>query len=243
MIAPLIPFTLRGVIWYQGENNARTKEMAEEYKTLFPLMIADWRARWGLGDFPFYFVQLANNESPDRSHKDSSWPVLREAQLQTLAKSTNTGMVVIIDIGSEITIHPRDKQDVGKRLALWARAKTCGETNLIFQPPLYQSHTVEGGKIRVRFNTGGSPLMVGKKDGLNPVEPTPGAKLDWFEIAGADGKWAWADAMIDGDSVVVSSQEVSAPTAVRYAWATNPQGCNLYNQAGLPASPFRTDVR
>ena len=243
MIKPLIPYTLRGAIWYQGENNARNVETADQYKTLFPLMITDWRTRWGLGDFPFYFVQLANNESPDRSHKDSAWPVLREAQLQTLAKSTNSGMAVIIDIGSEITIHPHNKQDVGKRLALWARAKTYGETNLIFQPPLYQSHIVEGRKIRARFNTGDSPLMVGKKDGLNPVQPTPDAKLDWFEIAGADGKWAWADAVIDGDSVVVSSPAVPAPTAVRYAWATNPQGCNLYNQAGLPASPFRTDVR
>ena len=244
MIAPLIPFTLRGVIWYQGENNARTKEMAEEYKTLFPLMIADWRARWGLGDFPFYFVQLANNESPDRSHKDSSWPILREAQLQTLTKSTNTGMAVIIDIGSELTIHPRDKQDVGKRLALLGRAKTYGETNLVFQSPIYQTHTVEGGKIRVHFDTGGSPLIVGKKDGLNPVQPTPGAKLDWFEIAGADRKWAWADAVFDGeDSVLVSSPEVPAPTAARYAWAINPQGCNLYNQSGLPATPFRTDIR
>jgi sialate O-acetylesterase len=241
MINPLIPYTLRGAIWYQGENNARTVDMAGQYKTLFPLMIADWRTRWGLGDFPFFFVQLANNESPDRTHKDNGWSVLREAQLQTLAKSTNTGMAVIIDIGSEMTIHPHDKQDVGKRLALWARAKIYGEANLVYQSPLYQSYTVEGGKIRVRFNTGGSPLMVGKKDGINPVQPMPDTKLEWFEIAGADGKWAWANAVIDGeDSVVVSSPEVPSPTQVRYAWAENPQRCNLYNEAGLPASSFRT---
>ena len=242
MIQPLIPYTLRGAIWYQGESNARTVAMATQYKTLFPLMIADWRTRWGLGDFPFYFVQLANNEAADRSHKDTPWPVLRDSQAQTLPRSTNTGMAVIIDIGSDLTIHPHNKQDVGRRLALWARAKTYGETNLVYQSPLYQSHTIEGGKIRVRFNTGGSPLMAGIKEGLSPVQPVPGAKLEWFEIGGSDGKWAWADAVIDGESVVVSSPEVAAPVSVRYAWATNPQGCNLYNAAGLPASPFRTEA-
>ena len=241
MIHPLMPAAIRGVIWYQGENNARTALMAKQYRTLFPLLMADWRRRWGQGDFPFYFVQLANNDEPIRTHAESAWALLREAQAETLAKSPNTGMAVTIDIGSELTIHPRDKQDVGRRLALWARAKTYGEQGLVFASPAYRSQTVEGNRIRVRMDPGGAPLMAGRKDGLNPVRATPEAKLEWFEIAGADGKYVWADAVIDGDSVMVSSPEVRAPMAVRYAWATNPQGCNLYNEAGLPASPFRTD--
>ncbi|MCX6938982.1 MAG: 9-O-acetylesterase [Verrucomicrobia bacterium] len=240
MIHPLIPYALRGVIWYQGESNTNPAPLAELYRTLFPLLIKDWRTRWQQGDFPFYFVQLANNGGVVRNHGASSWAVLREAQSETLAKTPNTGMAVIIDVGSDITIHPLNKQDVGKRLALWARAKTYGEKGLVYQSPLYKSAKVEGGKIRVRFDTGGARLMVGKKTGLDPVVPTPQAKLEWFEIAGADGKWAWADAVIDGDSVVVSSTEVAAPVKARYGWATNPEGCNLYNAAGLPASPFRT---
>jgi len=241
MINPLIPYGLRGAIWYQGESNTNPAKLAELYKKLFPLMIGDWRTRWGQGDFPFYFVQLANNGSVIRDHRDSSWAVLREAQSETLANTPNTGMAVAIDIGSDITIHPKNKQDVGKRLALWARAKAYGEKALVFQSPLYQSHSVEDGKIRVVFDTGGSPLMVGQKQALEPARETPQAKLEWFEIAGADGKFVWADAVIDGDnSIVVSSPDVPAPTQVRYAWATNPEGCNLYSKAGLPASPFRT---
>ncbi len=241
MINPLIPYGLRGAIWYQGESNTNPAKLADLYKKLFPLMIGDWRTRWAQGDFPFYFVQLANNGSVFRDHRDSSWAVLREAQSETLANTPNTGMAVIIDLGSDVTIHPLNKQDVGKRLALWARARTYGEKALVFQSPLYQSHSVEAGKIRVRFDTGGSPLIVATKAGLDPAKETPQAKLEWFEIAGADGKFVWADAVIDGDnSVVVSSPGVPAPTQVRYAWATNPEGCNLYSKAGLPASPFRT---
>jgi sialate O-acetylesterase len=241
MINPLIPYGVRGAIWYQGESNTNPAKLADLYKKLFPLMIGDWRTRWAQGDFPFYFVQLANNDSVFRDHRDSSWAVLREAQSETLANTPNTGMAVIIDIGSDVTIHPLNKQDVGKRLALWARAKTYGEKALVFQSPLYQSHSVEAGKIRVRFDTGGSPLIVATKAGLEPAKETPQAKLEWFEIAGADGKFVWADAVIDGDnSVVVSSPGVPAPTQVRYAWATNPEGCNLYSKVGLPASPFRT---
>jgi len=259
MINPLIPYGLRGAIWYQGESNTNPAKLADLYKKLFPLLISDWRIRWGQpalpgsgapgGDpsastgqaFPFYFVQLANNGSVFRDHRESSWGVLREAQSQTLANTPDTGMAVTIDIGSDVTIHPLNKQDVGKRLALWARAKAYGETGLVFQSPLYQSHSVEAGKIRVRFDTGGSPLMVGQKQGLETAKETPQAKLEWFEIAGADGKFVWADAVIDGDNtVVVSSPDVPAPTQVRYAWATNPEGCNLYSKAGLPASPFRT---
>ena len=240
MIQPLMPYALRGAIWYQGESNTRPAERATYYRTLFPAMIADWRAQWKQGDFPFYFVQLANNDAPIRDHAENGWANLRESQLQTLQTVPNTGMAVTIDVGSAATIHPSNKQDVGKRLALWARAKTYGEKGLVHQSPLYQSTSIEGGKLRVKFDTGGSPLIVGKKTGLDPVVPTPQAKLDWFEIAGADGIWAWAYAIIDGDSVVLSSPEVTAPVKARYGWATNPEGCNLYNAAGLPASPFRT---
>lgn len=240
MIKPLMPCALRGAIWYQGESNTQPAARATYYRTLFPAMIADWRAQWGQGDFPFYFVQLANHDVPNRSHNDSSWAALRESQLRTLQTVPNTGMAVTIDIGSDITIHPLNKQDVGKRLALWARAHTYDEKELVYQSPIYNSAAVEGSKIRVRFDTGGAPLIVGKKTGLDPVASTPQAKLDWFEVAGADGKYAWADAVIDGDSVVLTSPEVSAPLKARYGWATNPEGCNLYNAAGLPASPFRT---
>ena len=240
MIHSLIPYALRGVIWYQGESNTQPAERATYYRTLFPAMITDWRKQWGQGDFPFYFVQLANNDAPIRDHAENAWANLRESQLRTLQTVSNTGIAVTIDIGSDITIHPLNKQDVGKRLALWARAKTYGEKGMVYQSPLYQSTSIEGGKLRVKFDTGGSPLIVGKKTGLDPVQPTPQAKLEWFEIAGADGKWAWADAVIDGDSVVLSSIKVTSPVKARYGWATNPEGCNLYNAAGLPASPFRT---
>ena len=240
MIQPLMPYALRGAIWYQGESNTQPAARATYYRTLFPAMIADWRTQWGHGDFPFYFVQLANHEAPNRSHADPSWAALRESQLRTLQTVPNTGMAVTIDIGSDITIHPLNKQDVGKRLALLARAHTYGEKELVYQSPLYKSAGVEGGKIRVRFDTGGAPLIVGKKVGLDSVAPTPHAKLEWFEVAGADGKYAWAEAVIDGDSVILTSPEVAAPVKARYGWATNPEGCNLYNAAGLPASPFRT---
>jgi sialate O-acetylesterase len=203
-------------------------------------LIADWRARWGEGYFPFYFVQLANYKETKRDHQESVWSLLREAQRQALAKSPNTGMAVAIDLGDAITIHPKNKQDVGKRLALLARGKTYGEKGVVSDSPLYRSHVIEGSTIRVKLDTGGAPLMVGEKQGLNPVREVVGSKLQWFEIAGQDGTFVWAEAVIDGDCVVVSSPKIPSPVEVRYAWAENPAGCNLYNRAGLPASPFRT---
>jgi sialate O-acetylesterase len=241
MIQPILPYAIRGAIWYQGESNL-SLDIAF-YKTLFPTMISDWRARWGEGDFPFYFVQLANIESAHRNHGNSQWAVTREAQRLTLTAVPNVGMAVIIDIGEAHNIHPTNKQDVGARLALLARARTYDEKALVCQSPLYQSFKVEGNKIRVFFDTGGAPLMVGKKTGLAPTQETPGEKLDRFEIAGADSKFAWADAVIDGDCVVLSAAEVPKPVMACYAWASNPEGCNLYNKAGLPASPFRTDTK
>jgi sialate O-acetylesterase len=184
-------------------------------------MIKNWRRDWRQGNFPFLFVQLANFVT------GADWPRLREAQTMTLALP-NTGMAVTIDIGNPTDIHPRNKQDVGKRLALWALAKTYGR-DLVYSGPLYKSMEVTDGKIRLSFDHVGEGLVAGG-----------GGMLIGFTIAGSERKFVRADAAIDGDTVVVSSDEVSEPVAVRYAWADNP-ACNLYNKAGLPASPFRTD--
>ncbi len=232
MIAPLTPMTVRGVIWYQGESNVGASPAA--YAALLETLIADWRGRFGQS-LPFGIVQLANY---GKSSTDTKAALVREGQAAVASEVRDTGLAVTIDLGEE-RIHPPDKREVANRLALWARAKIYGETNLVYQSPRYQSHSVETGKFRVRFDTGGSPLMVGKLDDAGRVKPAPKAKLQWFEIAGADGKFVPADAVMDGDSVVVASPEVPAPASVRYAWATNPRGCNLYNRAGLPASPFR----
>ena len=226
MIAPLIPYGIGGAIWYQGESNAGR---AYQYRKLFGAMIANWRNDWGQGNFPFLFVQLANFMAVNPEPSESAWAELREAQLMTLALP-KTGMAVIIDIGEANNIHPKNKQDVGKRLALWALARSYGK-KLEYCGPIYKSMRVEGSKIILHFDHVGSGLVAGG-----------GGPLKGFAIAGADRKFVWADAKIDGDTVVVSSDKVSEPAAVRYAWADNPV-CNLYNKEGLPASPFRTDDR
>jgi sialate O-acetylesterase len=225
MIAPLIPYGIRGAIWYQGESNAGR---AYQYRKLFQTMIRDWRKSWGEGDFPFLFVQLANFTDPPKEPGESDWAELREAQSMGLSLP-KTGMAVIIDVGEAADIHPRNKQDVGMRLALAARKVAYGE-DLVYSGPTYQSMSVENGKIRLKFkNVGGGMIAKG------------GETLKGFAIAGNDKKFVWADAKIDGDSVLVWSDQVPAPASVRYAWANNPV-CNLYNQEGLPASPFRTDT-
>ena len=224
MIAPLIPYGIQGAIWYQGESNV---SRAYQYRKLFRAMIQNWRSDWRQGDFPFLFVQLANFMAVNPEPTESAWAELREAQLMTLALQ-NTGMAVIIDIGEAKDIHPKNKQDVGKRLALWALARTYRK-GLIYSGPIYDSMKVEGNKIVLSFdNIGGGLVCEG------------GQPLKGFAIAGADRKFVWARATIEGDTVVVSSDKVSQPVAVRYAWADNPV-CNLYNKEGLPASPFRTD--
>jgi len=224
MIAPLIPYGIAGAIWYQGESNAGR---AYQYRTLFPAMIKNWRDDWDLGQFPFLFVQLANFMKTKPEPADSAWAELREAQLMTLSLP-NTGMAVIIDIGEADDIHPKNKQDVGKRLALWALAKTYGK-KLVYSGPIYKSMKVDDGKVILSFDHIGSGLVA-----------KGGEELKGFAIAGADKKFVWADAKIEGDTVVVSSDKVAEPVAVRYAWADNPV-CNLYNAEELPASPFRTD--
>jgi sialate O-acetylesterase len=224
MIAPLAPYALRGVIWYQGESNA---ERAYAYRTLFPLMIADWRNAWGC-DFPFYFVQLANYMQTLNLPSESTWAELREAQAMALALP-NTGMAVIIDIGEAEDIHPRNKRDVGLRLARLALKRTYNRAEIVDSGPCYRAHAVEGNTIRVQFN--------GADGGLHTRD---GGAIVGFALAGADRKFVWAQARIEGDTVIVWNEAVPRPIAVRYAWADNPV-CNLTNGAGLPAAPFRTD--
>ncbi len=223
MLAPLAPFAIQGAIWYQGESNA---DRAYQYRLLFPAMIRDWRQMWGQGDFSFFFVQLANFRAVNDKPVESDWAELREAQLMTLALP-KTGMAVAIDIGEAGDIHPRNKQDVGRRLALAAQAVAHGK-DIVYSGPLYQHMKVEGGAIRLFFTHTGSGLLC------------KGDALKGFAIAGADRSFQWADARIDGATVVVSAQGIANPVAVRYAWSINPV-CNLFNKEGLPASPFRTD--
>ena len=233
MIAPLIPYGIRGAIWYQGESNVGR---AFQYRTLFPTMIRNWRTDWAQGDFPFYFVQIApymyNRPGKDKKPVDparlQACAELWEAQLLTLKNVPATGMVVTTDIGDLKDIHPKNKQDVGGRLALWALAKVYGR-DVVCSGPIYRSMAVEGGKIRLQFDS-----AVGLKS-------ADGKPLSCFTIAGADEKFAAADAAIDGETVVVCAKEVAQPVAVRFAWRED-AAPNLANQAGLPASPFRTDT-
>jgi sialate O-acetylesterase len=238
MIHPLVPFAIRGVIWYQGESNSTE---GDSYFHKMQALIAGWRKIWNQGDFPFYFVQIANYGQPSTDPAgDDGWAPVRDAQRRSLVIK-NTGMAVTIDVGDSGDLHPKNKQDVGARLALWALARDYGKTNIVFSGPLYRGLNVEGNAIRVYFDSVGSGLIVGKKSGLLPTVKDDGGRLQRFAIAAADKRWRWAEANIDGASVVVSSPEVVNPVAVRYAYSMNPEGANLYNQEGLPASPFRTD--
>lgn len=216
MIRPLIPYAIRGVIWYQGESN---RERPAEYMSLFPAMIADWRAQWGLGAFPFLYVQVA----PYRQMP----PEIREAQLMSLRRSVNTAMTVTTDCGDAADIHPADKEPVGSRLALAARALAYGQ-GVEYSGPLFQGAKVEGDTVILSFSHAGMGLV------------SKGGPLKGFVIAGSDKNFVPAKAEIRGDKVVVSSPEVPAPVAVRYGWENAPE-VNLFNRAGLPASPFRTD--
>jgi len=230
MIAPLIPYAIKGAIWYQGESNAG---QAVEYRTLFADMITDWRTRWSQGNFPFIFVQLAKYATPSPAYAE-----LRNSQLETLALP-NTGMAVAFDVGDQKDIHPKDKLDVGKRLALAARHVAYGE-NLVYSGPIYDKIDVAGNKVTVHFTQLGSGLVIARSPWVpDGATMTPTDSLVGFTIAGADGKFVDADATIKGDTVVVSSAQVPQPVSVRYAFE-NATG-NLYNKEGLPASPFRSD--
>ena len=225
MIHPYLQFPIKGAIWYQGESNA---DRANQYRTLFPTMITDWRKSWNQPNFPFYFVQLANFMKEEAQPVPSAWAELRDAQRQTLSL-LNTGMAVAIDIGDAADIHPKNKQDVGLRLALIALAKDYG-VKIPYSGPVYKSQQKTGNSIKLTFTAADGGLKA--KDG---------AELKGFAIAGADQKFHWATATIKGNQIIVSSPDVANPVAVRYAWANNPV-CNLVNGAGLPASPFKTDT-
>jgi len=246
MINPIVPYAIKGVIWYQGESNAGR---SYQYRTAFPLMITDWRTKWDQGDFPFYFCQLANFQAKTPTPGESGWAELREAQSLTLGLP-NTGQAILIDIGESGDIHPRNKKDVGQRLARIALAKDYGQ-DIVYSGPVYKSQKVEDGKIRLTFDQLGGGLvahpvpetfdvqtLTDKKEAL--TRNSPKSEIEGFAICGEDKQWVWADAKIDGDNVIVWSDKVAKPVAVRYGWANNPT-VNLYNKAGLPASPFRTD--
>ena len=225
MIHPLLPMALKGAIWYQGETNT---ERAAQYRRVLPLLISDWRAQFGQGNFPFIVAQLANYGGISPLPGDSSWALVREAQMLAAQTLPNVGLDVNIDIGEADNIHPKNKQEVGRRLAL-AAAAIAYKMPVAYSGPRYKAMKVEGGSIRLYFDHVDGGLLA-KGNGA----------LTGFAICGDDKKFVWADARIDGDTILVSSAKIANPVAVRYAWADNPT-CNLYNKAGLPASPFRTD--
>ncbi|MFY7819110.1 MAG: sialate O-acetylesterase [Akkermansiaceae bacterium] len=227
MIHPFIGYTMRGAIWYQGEANRAAG--SAPYDQTLPLMIADWRKRWA-DDFSFYYVQLANfGEPTTEPGKEDGWVNVQDAMRRVLSIVPKTGMAVIHETGEAKDIHPKNKKDPGERLALWALAKDYGKS-LVYSGPLYRKHVVVKDAIRISFEHVGAGL-----------KSRDAGTLKRFEICGADGKWHWADARIDGkDSILVSNKEVKQPVAARYAWAANPEGANLVNSEGLPTSVFTT---
>jgi sialate O-acetylesterase len=224
MVAPLLPYPFRGAIWYQGESNALK---AHQYRKLLPALIESWRTSTRNGKLVFLIVQLPNHGATPEQPAESAWAELREAQFQTVARVPDTGLAVTIDVGDPTDVHPHRKLEVGQRLALWALGTTYHKS-IMYSGPLYGSMKVEGREARIHFTHVGAGLEARSGD------------LQGFAVAGADRKFYWATARIEGDAVIVSSPEVASPVAVRYAWADNPR-CNLFNKDGLPASPFRTD--
>ncbi|MCC7474716.1 MAG: sialate O-acetylesterase [Pirellulales bacterium] len=231
-LAPVMPYAIRGAIWYQGETNAGR---AYQYRELFPLMIESWRKEWNQGDFPFYWVQLADFRAEQAAPGESTWAELREAQTWTQDKLPNTGEAVIIDLGESADIHPRKKLDVGLRLARWALARDYGKT-IEHESPRYESMRQKDGKIVLKFQHVGRGLQV-----VDAKDPAAQKSAAGFAIAGADHQWHWAKANITKrDEIEVWSDDVKEPVAVRYAWAENPV-CNVFTESFLPLTPFRTD--
>ncbi len=241
MVHPLAPFAMRGGIWYQGESNGG-EHMSYYHKK--HALVNGWRKVFQNKNLGFYWVQLANFRQPNNSPAGGDgWAKIREAQTKAL-DIPHTGMAVAIDLADAHNpndIHPRNKQDVGGRLAQWALHQTYGKKDLVPTGPLYKSHKVKGNAIHLSFDHVGKGLMVGKKTKLDPTAEVKDGKLEHFSIAGEDKNWVWADATIDGNTVVVSSKEVKKPVAVRYGFTMNPANANLYNKDGIPALPFRTD--
>jgi sialate O-acetylesterase len=225
MLEPIVGYGIKGVIWYQGESNIGKNK---EYLKLFSGLITQWRKEWGQGDFPFLFVQLANNNAPKKEPDESNLAALQEAQLQTLALP-NTGMAVANDIGEWNDVHPKNKLDVGKRLALVAQKVAYGDKKVIYSGPVYQSMKISGNKIILTFSNVGGGLIAKN-----------GGELKYFSITGDNKKFMWAKAKIVGNTIEVWDESITSPVAVRYAWADNPEGANLYIKEGLPASCFRT---
>jgi len=225
-IAPMLNYKIKGVLWYQGESNT---SRAFEHFELFKLLIKDWRQNYNQGEFPFLYVQLPNFEEVNVENTKYDWAYFRESQLKALA-IPNTGMAVTIDIGEYNDIHPRNKKDVGYRLALAAEKAAYGENNIVYSGPIYKSMKIEGSKIILSFDNLGSGLIAKDND-----------ILEYFEICGRDNEYYPAEAKIINNTIVVSCDKVKSPIAARYAWANNPEGANLYNKEGLPASPFRTN--
>ena len=226
MIAPLIPFAIKGAIWYQGESN---EARAEQYNILLPTMMRSWRERWGMADMPFGIIQLPNYRQVKPEPEEAPWSFLREAQRRTAATVPNTGLIVTIDIGEASDIHPKNKLEVGKRMARWAFRDVYGR-KLVNAPVLARANE-KGGKVILTYDDVGTGLRIRSGD-----------KLEEFAIAGDDKKWYWAEAKIVGKNrIEVSSPLVMRPKAVRYAFNSNPRNPNLTNESGLPASPFRTD--
>ncbi len=241
MIHPIIPFGIKGVIWYQGESNGGEEQ---SYIDKTKALVEGWRALWGRGDFHFYWVQLANFQKPGENPEGGDgWAKIRDAQRRALA-IPNTGMASAIDLADADNpddIHPKNKQDVGIRLALWALRDVYGKKDVVPSGPLFKELKIAGNKAVVSFDCVGGGLMVGKKVGLEPAKEVKDGALAGFAIAGEDRKWVWANARIEGGTVVLTSDRVPNPVAARYAFTMNPATANLYNKEGLPASPFRSD--
>jgi sialate O-acetylesterase len=229
MVHPLLPFPVKGVLWYQGESNAGPDD-AFVYRDLFARLIRQWRQGWGSEELPFLFVQLAGFMAPPIEPQESSWALLRESQAKALELPA-TAQALALDVGDAFDVHPRNKQAVGHRLALAARHLAYGE-DLVFSGPVYAGHEIKGSRVILTFDHQGTGLV---------ARDPAGSRLRGFAIAGSDQEFVWANATIEGDRVVVWHVDIPEPVAVRYGWADNPEGANLQNREGLPAAPFRTD--
>ncbi|MEI7900677.1 MAG: sialate O-acetylesterase [bacterium] len=239
-ISPITPFAIRGVVWYQGEGNEQEED---SYAFKMKALVNGWRQCWNRPDLPFYYIQLANFTEPDdrpEGVNSHGYGKIRMGQLKALPELPHAGMAVTVDI-TDGDLHPKNKQEIGQRLSLWALKNEYGLKGLVPSGPLFKAMRIEGRKAIISFDYAETGLMVGEKNDFEPVKEIKDGKLTRFAIAGADRKWYWADTKIKGGEVLVSCKDVPEPVAVRYAFSMNPRGCNLYNKAGLPASPFRTD--